>query len=169
MKYLANSGSKIGKAFTLVEILIVVVILGILAAIVTALFNTTVDDAAQQATSNELAKLRRHVEVYKIRNNQELPDVIEGDGKEGWGQLVGDEHFLAPPVNAWVGGDNARVIVFGDTPDTGYHRDYGWIYDPTTGFVRAGGFDEDDKPFPRNDAVDVEEPEGEEGGGGSGG
>ncbi len=137
------------KAFTLVEILIVVVILGILAAIVTALFNTTVDDAAKQTTRSELAKLRRHVGVYKARHAQELPPSIE-EGNGTWGELVGDEHFLSAPVNAWVGGENARVIIFGEGPDLGYQRNYGWIYDPVTGEVWAGGFDEDDNPYPRN-------------------
>ncbi len=135
------------QGFTLVEILIVVVILGILAAIVIPQFTDTVSNAASTTTYSELQKLRRHIGVYQARHSQQLPAVTAGNGT--WGQLVGPEHFLAPPVNAWVGGVNSRMIVLGNGPDTGYQTAYGWIFDPATGDVWAGGFDINDHPFPR--------------------
>lgn len=135
-------------AFTLVEILIVVVILGMLAAIVVPQFTSATEEAAAKTTYSELQKVRRHVLMYKARHANRLPSVEEGDGS--WGPLIGDDHLLAPPVNAWVGGENSRVIVFSDSPDEVYHAEYGWIFDTTTGEVYAGGFDINDEPLPRN-------------------
>ncbi|MGE3107918.1 MAG: type II secretion system protein [Phycisphaerales bacterium] len=136
------------RAFTLVEILIVVVILGMLAAIVVPQMSSAVQDSAATTTYSELQKIRRHILIYKARHANQLPSVNEGDGT--WGPLIGVDHLLAPPVNAWVGGANSRVIIFGDTPDDLYQSDYGWIFDNATGEVYAGGFDANDQPLPRN-------------------
>lgn len=136
-------------AFTLIEILIVVVILGILAAIAVFQFGTVTQDSQQTATRTELQKLRRHIGVFQARNNQRLPGVLEGDGT--WGEIVATsrEYLLTPPLNAWVGGDNSRRVVLGTAPDAAYQTDYGWIFDPSTGQVWAGGYDGDDNPLPR--------------------
>jgi general secretion pathway protein G len=137
----------IRRAFTLVEILIVVLILGILAALVVPQFATATEDAQREATLTELQKLRRHIEVFEARNAGLLPDVEEGDGT--WGQLVGTEYLTAPPINAWVGWENGREIVFGAAPDDAYHTDYGWIFDPDTGEIWAAAYDANDEPLPR--------------------
>lgn len=134
------------RAFTLVEILIVVIILGVLAAIITPHFTGAVTEASIGTASHELAKLRRAIEVYQISNHNALPDVDEGDGT--WGELTsGNQYLKSAPVNPYVGGDNAGVIVFGNIPDVAFQRDYGWIYDAATGEVWAGSFDEDDLPI----------------------
>lgn len=135
-------------AFTLVEILIVVVILGILAAIVIPQFTEASQESAATATYNELQKLRRHMDAYRARNAGLFPDVEEGNGT--WGQIIGPDHLLSAPSNPWVGGSNRRRIVFADQPDMEYHTDYAWIYDPDTGQIWAGGFDGNDEPLPRN-------------------
>ncbi len=137
------------SAFTLIEILIVVVILGILAAIAVFQFGAVTGESQQSATRTELQKLRRHIGVFQARNNQRLPAVIEGDGT--WGEIVNTnrEYLLTPPINSWVGGANGRRVVLGSGPDAAYQTDYGWIFDPTSGQVWAGGYDGDDNPLPR--------------------
>lgn len=140
---------RLTQAFTLVEILIVVVILGILAAIVIPSFAKSAQESTVTATYTDLQKLRRHIEVYRIRHASALPDVTEGSGT--WGQIVGPDHLQGPPVNSYVGGPGARTIAFGAAPDTAYPAspDYGWIYDPYTGQVWAAGFSAEDQPLPR--------------------
>lgn len=135
--------------FTLVEILIVVVILGILAAIVVPQFTKATDDASSTATYDTLNRVRRAIEIYHARNNSQWPDASAGNGT--WGGLNGpDSPFMREaPLNQWVGKLNGRVIVLGTGPDTGYQDQYGWIYDPTTGDVWAAAFDSQDRPFPK--------------------
>lgn len=134
-------------AFTLVEILIVVVILGILAAIVIPSFADAAVNTRETATFNELQKLRRHIGVFQARNNQRLPAVTVGDGT--WGEIISRDHLLSPPVNAIVGTENGHKIVFGTGPVTTFTTDYGWIYNQATGEVWAVGYDAQDRLIPR--------------------
>ena len=138
------------RGFTLVEILIVVVILGILAAIVIPQFARASADAQQTATFSELQKLRRHIEMYKSRNSGALP-VVVADSDGDWGQIVGanSEYLQAAPANAWVGGTSGRRIGFGSGPDTVFQFDYGWIFDPASGQIWAGSFNGSDVAIPR--------------------
>ncbi|MCC5823526.1 MAG: prepilin-type N-terminal cleavage/methylation domain-containing protein [Phycisphaerales bacterium] len=139
---------RVRRAFTLVEILIVVVILGILAAIVVPQFVNASEEAAAGTTVTELEKLRRAVDVYMARWSNAFPPVEAGDGT--WGPLVGGsgEYLKEAPRNPYIGA-NGRVIVLGSAPDTAFHTDYGWIYDAATGQIWAGGFNADDEPLPR--------------------
>ena len=138
------------KAFTLVEILIVVVILGILAAVVIPQFAGAVSEAGVGTTQSELTKIRRAIEVFRVRNENALPTVEAGDGT--WGDLIegNGEYLKEAPANPYIGGENAKVIVIGTEPDTEYQQDYGWIYNEETGDIWAGGFDADDEPLPTN-------------------
>lgn len=138
---------RLRRGFTLVEILIVVVILGVLAAVVVPQFGSSVQDASVGTATSELHKIRRALEVYLVRTNS-LPEVVAGNGT--WGELTtGSGYLKGPPQNPYVGGTNAGVIVFGNSPDAAYQTTHGWIYDPTTGQIWAGGFDASDEPLPR--------------------
>lgn len=138
-------------AFTLVEILIVVVILGILAAIVVPQFTDATKQASAMATKDQLVKVREALSVYYVRNASRFPSQLAaGDGT--WGELLTTGDYLRqPPKNFWVDPTNAQVIVFRHpaTPDAGYQTAYGWIYDPQTGDLLAASFDGNDNPYPK--------------------
>ena len=64
---------KAEKGFTLVEILIVVVILGILAAIVIPQFTSASVDAKESALVSDIQAMRSQIELYKIHHNDAQP------------------------------------------------------------------------------------------------
>lgn len=68
------------KAFTLVELLIVVAILGIMAAIVIPSFQGNVAQAKESASKTNLATMRTQIELYKLHHNSIPPGYVNGSG-----------------------------------------------------------------------------------------
>jgi general secretion pathway protein G len=69
------------SGFTLVEILIVVVILGILAAIVIPQFTEASTEAKTSSLCTDLQTVRSQIELYKIQHNDNLPDMnVDANG-----------------------------------------------------------------------------------------
>src|ERR1044071_8956688 len=65
------------RGFTLVEILIVVIILGILAAIVIPQFTNASNDARQNSIASTLQTVRSQIELFKIQHG-DTPPVAAG-------------------------------------------------------------------------------------------
>ena len=61
------------RGFTLVEILIVVIILGILAAIVIPQFTNASTDAKNSSVASTIQTIRSQVELFKIQHNDTPP------------------------------------------------------------------------------------------------
>jgi prepilin-type N-terminal cleavage/methylation domain-containing protein len=142
------------RAFTLVEILIVVVILGVLAAVAVPQFSTATDEASMNGTYSQLTKLRNALAVYYVRNGNAYPNIAAGDGT--WAELISAPGYLEEmPCNLWVGrGVPGRTIILASSPDVAWQNTHGWIFDndpnsQTYGEIWAGGFDDRDAPFPR--------------------
>jgi general secretion pathway protein G len=64
---------KAKSGFTLVEILIVVVILGILAAVVIPQFTEASTEAKTSSLCTDLQTMRSQIELYKVQHNDNLP------------------------------------------------------------------------------------------------
>ncbi|MEA2733721.1 MAG: ral secretion pathway protein [Humisphaera sp.] len=73
--------------FTLVEILIVVIILGILAAIVIPQFTSASQDARRNSLTSQLQTLRSQLELYKLQHLDALPTDLVGSAP-AWTQLT---------------------------------------------------------------------------------
>jgi len=71
------------RAFTLIEILLVVVILGILGALVYPQFANARADAVDKAARTQLQGLRSQIEMYKVQHGGALPDLITN-----WNPLI---------------------------------------------------------------------------------
>ena len=69
---------KAKSGFTLVEILIVVVILGILAAIVIPQFTSASTEAKESNLVSNLQAVRSQIQLYKIQHNDNLPATVTG-------------------------------------------------------------------------------------------
>jgi type II secretion system protein G len=142
------------SAFTLIEILVVVVILGVLSAIVVPQFNSATEETRAGGTYSQLIKLRNALDVYYVREGNVYPNITAGVAT--WGELLTAPGYLQePPMNVWVGSNNAgRTIVLGNGPDAAWQNTHGWIYDNdpnslTYGKIWAGGFDASDIPHPK--------------------
>ena len=136
----------IRKGFTLIEILIVVVILGILAAIVVPQFNNASEDAQLSNVRSQLSTVRGQIELYRVRNNGALPELGDGaDAAANWAPLIGEEFLRAAPINPRnglgtisAGDDVTEATAQADTAGA-----FGWYYNTVTGNIFAGGLDED--------------------------
>lgn len=74
--------SKLRAGFTLVELLIVVIILAILAAIVIPQFSSATRDTQESALDANLAGLRNAIELYKVQHNT-WPGAVATTGGAG--------------------------------------------------------------------------------------
>ena len=68
-----NSSTRTARGFTLIEILIVVVILGILAALTVPHFGQATDEAAETAAHSQLNILRGQVTLYWAKHGSTTP------------------------------------------------------------------------------------------------
>jgi type II secretion system protein G len=75
------------SGFTLVEILIVVIILGILAAIVIPQFTNASTSARTSSVVSQLQTLRSQVQLFKLQHNDTLPNLV-GASPACWNQLM---------------------------------------------------------------------------------
>jgi prepilin-type N-terminal cleavage/methylation domain-containing protein len=71
------------RGFTLVELLIVVIILAILAAIVVPQFSAATTDAQESALDANLSALRSAIELYKVQHNGVYPGAVASNGGSG--------------------------------------------------------------------------------------
>lgn len=72
-----NSHNLGRRAFTLVEILIVVVILGILSAIVIPQFTSAAESSKETALQQDVFRFREQLELYKQQHNGEVPTLAD--------------------------------------------------------------------------------------------
>ena len=95
------------KGFTLIEILIVVIILGILAAIVIPQFTNASKEAKQSSLVTMVQSLRSQIALFKLQHNDRLPGVnplVDSGGTLDqavfWNQLTMFTSLAGDPVAA---------------------------------------------------------------------
>ncbi len=96
-----------------------------------------------------LPGLRGQIELFGLMNSGQAPNLGCGDNS-GWDDLFTAQLMKQAPANGYVGGDNASKVVVGENPDTQFHTNYGWIYNPKTGKLWAAGFDASDRPLAKS-------------------
>lgn len=133
------------QGFTLVEILIVVVILGILAAIVIPQFTSASESAKASSLTSQLQTIRSQLELYQVQHGGEYPtlaadadwdkmvkitdkDGTEYDTKADVPANTSDfgPYLQQPPSNPFTGDDSVKA------DNTG-----AWKYNDSTGKLQA--------------------------------
>jgi general secretion pathway protein G len=165
------------SGFTLVEILIVVIILGILAAIVIPQFTNASQDARKNSLTSQLQTIRSQLELFKLQHKDQLPTSL-GTGTNDWAEMTtqtdADQaaytassttgpfgpYLQQPPANSL----NTFSAVGTTTTDLGTggvanpaSGSIGWVVNLTTGKIWATSaklanvYDESDPNNPDND------------------
>ncbi len=140
---------KAKSGFTLVEILIVVVILGILAAIVIPQFTEASTEAKTSSLCTDLQTVRSQIELYKIQHNDNLPNMVvdaNGDNAltlvtliDGTVVAAGTANSYGPymqkiPTNQF--NDSSAIDIDGALGG-GDAAGTGWYFNSTTGAFHA--------------------------------
>ena len=132
------------RGFTLVEILIVVVVLGIIAAIVVPQFSDSTTQVKTSALSTDLRKMRTQIELYKFHHKDILPAVsgetnvefeqrlisqtdIDGNAGSDYGP-----YMQRIPINPFNNFNTVRI----DGPAAGANSE-GWRFDTSSGDFQA--------------------------------
>jgi len=140
------------SGFTLVEILIVVIILGILAAIVIPQFTNASQDARESSLLSQLQTLRSQIELYKLQHKDKLPNLVGGapgvvtnwnplttktdaDGVLSAASDAFGPYMQSAPTNPINGLTN---VVDGDSAMLAAGSDCGFIYDYAATGVGTG-------------------------------
>lgn len=133
------------KAFSLVEILIVVIMLGIMAMIVLPKFSSSADDTRESALAMDYANTSRQIELYKHQHAGRGPETDESgsldtanfisrmtgrttqeSGLDANGEF--GPYLMAWPSNPFIEGAAASQITFGKDPPLARDGATGWYY-----------------------------------------
>jgi prepilin-type N-terminal cleavage/methylation domain-containing protein len=157
------------RAFTLVEILIVVVLLGVLAAIVIPAVANSGTAARQSALAAELNLLRRFVLVYTSQHLEVAPGYPDGDATAApTSEAFVNQALLATnaggetadrgtagykygpylskiPTNPFNKLDTVEVLANGEAFPAQADGSSGWICKPETGEIRPGNTGADER------------------------
>jgi len=135
--------------FTLVEILIVVIVLGILAAIVLPQFTQASTEARISNLKTNLQMVRGQIELYHSQHRDTYPGAgfldqmtLVSDISGETASAPDDTHKFGPymksvPINPISGLGTVRVVTGGTATFSAPSADGGWWYNSTTGEFRS--------------------------------
>ena len=133
--------TRVNRAFTLIEILIVVVILGILAAIVIPQFTDASQQAMESSVVTQLQTLRSQIELHDIQ----FPLTPFEPLVQGWDQLTTGDYLQSEPKNPMMNGSATIALLWGSGNGWIWADPNGWginVYAPNqddTGFLDLDG------------------------------
>ncbi len=138
-------------AFSLIELVIVVVILGVIAAIAIPRLSRGSEGAIESALRGDLAVMRKAIDLYVTEHVGSYPTLasfesqmteysdLSGDTSVNMGgaYIYGPYLRAVPPL---PGGPNAGLSAVKGPPADGLGP-YGWVYDETDGTIVANAGD----------------------------
>ncbi len=143
---------KVKKAFTLVEIIVVVVILGILATNVITTFRSYAEETKGTASKDNLRILRNTIQLYAVKHGDVPPGYTNDNPMQPvssevfFQQVVTDGHYLPRiPKNPFNDSNSITILSNGELFPAEAPGGTGWIYQPETRAFRlnSSGTDSD--------------------------
>ena len=142
-------GDRVRGAFTLIEVLIVVVIMAILAGTVITNFSSSTNDAMESAVKSNLRTMRSQIELYSVDHDNrypqiqgnDLPQLYRATNNAGQMDIPGPLYPHGPYIDAVpdnpYGGSNkvTPVAAAGQIPAGPVGSLGGWQYDRSTGEI----------------------------------
>jgi prepilin-type N-terminal cleavage/methylation domain-containing protein len=131
------------RAFSLIELVIVVVIIGIIAAIAIPRMSSATQSAGDSTLTGNLAVLRKAIDLYAAEHNNTFPTAAnlasaltgktDVDGTINASGLYGPYMRAIPALNVGTTAQRNNSIVGGTTPTAAG----GWLYDNSAGTIKA--------------------------------
>jgi prepilin-type N-terminal cleavage/methylation domain-containing protein len=143
-------------AFSLVELMIVVAVLGILAAIVVPQFQEHATRAKEAVAKDSLRILRSAIELYTARHSSVPPGYKDNNpqnppaGSDFYQQLVTECRYISGmPPNPFNKRQDIRMIGNSETFPQNPTNQFGWVYQPATKTIRLDwkGVDKSGIPY----------------------
>ncbi|OHB67512.1 MAG: hypothetical protein A2Y77_13455 [Planctomycetes bacterium RBG_13_62_9] len=132
------------KAFSIAELMIVVAIIGILAALAIPYVGDHAAEAKEAAAKDNLRVLRDSIRFYAVRHGDVSPGYVDNDPETVptaecfRQQMIVAENFLRKvPANPFNNLDTLRIIQNNEAFPAEGTGAFGWIYQPATGNVRV--------------------------------
>lgn len=127
-------------AFTLVELLIVVVILAILAAAIIPQFTDVTNDARDSTADINLRVLRGQIQLYKMQHNGTAPGATLVELTKGTTATGADGTDFGPylqkiPANPFTNSSVVRASATNPPAAASGEEDAGWLYHAASGNV----------------------------------
>ena len=144
------------RGFSIVELVIVVAVLGILAAIVVPQFLSHSSQARQAVAKDSLRLLRGAIELYTARHDGVPPGYNNDDpltppaSSYFLSQLIVNGRYLSEmPENPFNNRQDIKMIGNGEAFPQNPTGQFGWIYRPATKTIRLDwpGTDKDGIPY----------------------
>lgn len=134
------------NAFTLIEVLIVVIIMAVLAATIIPQFTTSTRDAKQSSVKFNMHTLRAQIELYKAQHNGTYPTLTSGalpqltsrTNQTGGTGTDATAYPLGPYIDQIPENPNngkSTIVATNLDKPTAADDTNGWYYNATTGGI----------------------------------
>lgn len=136
-----DHSSAVAVGFTLIEIMVVIVILGILATIVIPHFTTASDESRDAAVRSNLKTVRGQLQLYSAEHNSDFPDLASFEDQMTLASNV-DGETAAIGTDGYPFGPYIKLIPLNPFAETrtvtaGEVETSAWYYNEATGDFRA--------------------------------